>query len=169
MLPTDSIPVPRPAAWRAPRISAVRPGIALALAIAAALLVAGCTTPPALTKVVDTGASYTVSQAEQMGDATPLGKTASLTKAQGPAERQRALTQLRRSGPDGVRTADLLTRVFPASMSSVPVRIEHAQVDGSDALVVVEAAPGKSGTLTTRLVWILAYGDGRVLDSASYR
>ena len=136
------------------------------LALAAA---AGCAPRPALPAVVDAGARYTTAQVEEAANATPLGAAASLTVEQAPAQRQSALAGLRRTGPVGVSAADLLTRMFPASTAAVPVHIEHATVDGIDALIVVEAAQGKAGTLTTRRVWILDDRTGAVIDSASFR
>jgi hypothetical protein len=141
----------------------------LALAFALALASAGCAAQPDLKTVVDSKATYTAAQVEQTARAAVLGAVSALKTEQGPAERQKALAQLRRSGTEGQRTADLLTKLFPASTTAVPVRIERATVDGVDALVVLEAAPGKAGTLTTRRIWVLGYQDGAVLDSASFR
>ena len=143
--------------------------VGAALTVAVTLGAVGCAAQPDLKAIVDTGASYTAAQVEQSARAGALGAVSAMKTEQGPAERQKALAQLRRSGTEGARTADLLTKIFPVDTTAVPVRIEHATVDGGDALIVLEAAPGKAGTLTTRRLWVLGYQDGSVVDSASFR
>ena len=138
-------------------------------ALLAAAVLGGCAAQPQLSTVVDKQGAYTSAEVEQMANATSLGAASSLTKQQAPAERQRALAALRRSGAEGVAVADLLTKLFPADTAAVPVSIEHARVDGNDALVVVEAAAGRDGKLTTRRVWVLSYPGGAIIDSASFR
>lgn len=166
MLRTDCIPVRRRDVLPRPARLVAAAMLAVALAFAA-----GCSSSPQTpSSVVDKKGVYTTAQVEKMADLTPLGAAAAIATVDGPAQRQNALTQLRATGgAEGARVAELLTKVFPYSMKSVPVSIERATVDGNDTLLVIEAAPGKTGKLTTRTLWILGAQDGHVLDSASFR
>ena len=148
------------------------PAVAIAAAVAVLLLaivLAGCASTSGLGPVVATGASYTTAQVEDAAQATSLGDATRITREQAPAERQKALARLRGTGAAGVAVADLITKLFPADTAAVPVRVELAKVGGTDALNILEAAPGRDGTLTTRRLWILSYPDGQVLDSVSTR
>jgi hypothetical protein len=140
------------------------------LSIAAAVLVTvtGCAAGPQVT-FVRSGASYTVSQAEENGRATALGAASAIKAEQATEARQKALAALRVQGTEPGIVAEFLTRGFPAQSRAVPVRVEAATVEGKPAYIVVEATGRPGGMLTSRRVWVFDAASGAVIGSASYR
>jgi hypothetical protein len=86
--------------------------------------------------------------------------------ADGPKLRHEALASLRRQGATASSVADLLTSAFPSDTSGVPVYIEKARYEGAPAVIVVEAAGPKSGSLSARRLWVVGE-DGGVLLAGS--
>lgn len=122
------------------------------LSIAVLALAAGCA--PEGPVYVDQSSNYTMaSVAEVLGRADAsayVGKPVS----DAVELRHDALVSLRKRGGDAAAAADLITRTFPADTRSVPVYVERAAVDGTSALVVVEATGPKNGTLNAKRMWV---------------
>ena len=79
--------------------------------------------------------------------------------ADGVKLRHDALAALRRQGATASGVADLLTRTFPSDTSGVPVYVEKATYEGKPAVLVVEAAGPKAGSLNAKRLWVV--GDRR--------
>ena len=143
------------------------PALMVAAAAAAGML-AGCG-PQVETTVTDNGGAYTIAEVQRAASSMNLGDVARLKTDDAPEARNKALVRLRTHGKLGAAVADLLTREFGSKTRSVPVSVESAAVDGVDAWIVIEAAPGATGRLTTRRLWVFDRSDGSVIQSASYR
>jgi len=154
------LPEPEGSAVRWPRITC------LFVACTIALASAGCAEKsPAF---VSEGAQYssqTISSVfkpaapyaeEVLG--TGVSETAAL--------RSEALGRLRARGDQAADAADLITRTFANSGAGVPVYVESAVFEGSDAFVVVEAIGPKSGKLRDLRIWVIGM-DGEVLYSGT--
>jgi len=60
----------------------------------------------------------------------------------------------------------MLTRTVEPETRGVPVYVELASVDGTAAVIVVEATGPKSGTLDSKRLWVLN-ADGDVIFARS--
>lgn len=76
--------------------------------------------------------------------------------------RHAALTSLRKKGEGASGVANLLTRTFEPGTRGVPVYIELASLEGTEAVIVVEATGPRSGRLDSKRLWALDT-DGNVI------
>jgi len=117
---------------------------------------------------VDTGATYTLDEAETMARQVSKPKFAGEAVLAAEALRQTQLTTLRAEGEDPAELASLLTDLFPNDQRSVPYHAEAATVDGDPAWIVVEVWGLQGGNLDNSRVWVLERGTGRVILSATF-
>jgi hypothetical protein len=89
----------------------------------------------------------------------------SLPTARAKELRLDALTELRSAGDEGQDAASLVTRVIPNADNTVPVYVERARFDGTDAILVIEAYGRPSAALDAARLWVMSL-DGRILFSA---
>ena len=117
---------------------------------------------------VDTGATYTLDEAEAM--AHQINKPEFAGEAVSAAEtlRQTQLTSLRSEGGQAAELASLLTDLFPDDQRSVPYHAEAATVDENPAWIVVEVWGPEGGNLDNSRVWVLERGTGRIILSATF-
>jgi hypothetical protein len=144
------------------RASVLRVVCACSLLIA--LLVAGCARNDVT--YVDGGASYSTASLTSVFDQADASRLRSTPVSQASALRHKALTRLRAKGNGAAQAADLITGVFPVDTAGVPIYVERASVDGTQAVVLVEAIGPKGGTLSTKRVWALG-ADGSVIFSGT--
>ncbi len=116
---------------------------------------------------VDRDSAYTTSQLADLLERTAAGRLASRQREDAVQLRHAALVDLRSLGGGASEAASLMTRTFPATTPSVPLRVERASVDGQDAFVVIEAWGPPGGRLSARRLWALDARTGAVLFSAS--
>ena len=121
------------------------------LALAAGL--SGC--GPAGPVWVDEGKSYTNRSVTTVMDVADTSKLTDRPTSDAPALRHSALSALRKDGESAARVADLLTSTFEPDTRGVPVYVEQASVDGTVAVIVVEATGPKSGKLDSKRLWVL--------------
>lgn len=119
--------------------------------------------------VEDPGAALTAKSAEALAASTDISALANVPAADAPAMRTRTLAELRSKGADGARAADDLTAGFPAKTAAVPVLVRFCSVDGTPAIVVVEAFGQTGGDLTHRRLWVFDRATGTVIRAASFR
>ncbi len=140
---------------------------ALAFAMVAAALTAGCAGAPV--SWVPDGANMTSAQVDELAKTADLSSLGTVALADAPERRTTVLVWLRRQGADGERAATLLTTGFPDRTAAVPVLVELATVDGVRCLVVVEAAPGIDGELTAKRLWLFEFQSGTLVRSATFQ
>jgi hypothetical protein len=114
------------------------------------------------------GAPLTAAGAERLAASTDIRAFASVETSRAPALRASALQELRASGEAGTRAAELLTAGFPEQTASVPVLVRFCQIDGVDAVVVVEAYGDAGGMITHRRLWVFDRNSGALLRAASF-
>ena len=136
--------------------------------LALALLVGGCSRAFDV-KIEPSGPALTGAQAERLAASADISALASVSSTDAVATRARVLADLRTRGALGARAADLLTSGFPPRTAAVPVLIRSCEVDGVDAVVVVEAFGSSGGMLTHRRLWVFSSATGAVLRAASFR
>lgn len=110
--------------------------------------------------------AYTTKTIETVFDAADTSRLTDRSTKDAAALRHDALAALRKSGADASGVADMLTRTFEPETRGVPVYVELASVDGTAAVIVVEAAGPKSGTLDSKRMWVLNV-DGDVIFARS--
>jgi len=135
-------------------------------AILACVTLAGCDT--GTLEYIPNGGVYTMTQAEDMASSVSLKDVDNMKTEQGPGLREKALLELRAEGTESSQLADALTRDFPSGVTSVPLRVESATVDGADVWLVVEAWGDAKGTLSRRRLWVLDRSTFTVLASSSF-
>lgn len=146
-----------------------RRGLAIiALVVGLAGIATGCT-PRFQVRLESNGPALTSATARQLAAATGIGALASVTTTDAVAMRATVLADLRARGSLGQRAAELLTAGFPAKTASVPVLVRACRVDGTDAILVVEAYGSAGGTLTHRRLWVFDRSSGALLLAASFR
>lgn len=138
----------------------------LGAAVLACIGLAACG-QPAL-EYIPNGGAYTMAQAEDIASGISLSDVEGVKTSEGPALRKERLLQLREAGTEASLLADALTRDFPSGTASVPLLIESATVDGTEAWLVVEAWGDKDGTLSRRRLWVLDRSTFTVLASSSF-
>jgi hypothetical protein len=151
-------------ARRGYRVSSRLAHLTLSLALAAAALSA-CGGD--IVSYVDTGSTYTTEQLQAVLEAVNAAGVATEPRDRAVELRHEALVQLRSLGGPASRAADLITRTFPASTTSVPVYVERATVNETDALVIVESWGRPDGPLSAKRLWALDAVSGEVLFSAA--
>jgi hypothetical protein len=114
------------------------------------------------------GAPLTAATADALAASTDIGAFASIESSSAPALRMKALEKLRAQGEIGARVAELLTEGFPPVTLSVPVLVRVCQVDGKDAVLVIEAYGGAGGKLTHKRSWVFELGTGTILRATSF-
>lgn len=132
------------------------------LGLATAVLLVSCGPAHRVTYIPE-GGSYTVDDLARLLDEADLGEAERIATSDAIDERQSTLADLRREGDDAGRLADTLTLDFPADLAAVPVLIERATYEGTDAWVVIEAWGEEGGSLTHRQLWVLSFDNGAVL------
>ncbi len=110
--------------------------------------------------------AYTTKTVETVFDAADTSQLTDQPTEDAAALRHDALAALRKSGADASGVADMLTRTFEPETRGVPVYVELASVDGTTAVIVVEATGPKSGTLDSKRLWVLD-ADGDVIFARS--
>lgn len=115
---------------------------------------------------LDNGAVYSSGSVGALIDAADTTILVDRPTTDAPQLRHKALTELRKSGADAALVADLLTDTFEPSTRGVPVYVERASVDGTAAVIVVEATGPKSGKLSAKRLWVLSE-DGDVILARS--
>ncbi len=137
--------------------------------VVSALVLAACG-PAALphVRLETAGAALTAASAETLAATTDIRAFASVETSRAPALREAALQELRSSGAEGARAAELLTAGFPAETASVPVLVRFCQVDGVDAVVAAEAYGDAGGMITHRRLWVFDPASGALLRAASF-
>jgi len=109
---------------------------------------------------------YTTRTVGAILDVADISRFEERATADAPDLRHAALTSLRKNGDDASGVADLLTRTFEPSTRGVPVYVELASIDGTEAVIVVEATGPKSGRLDSKRLWALDT-DGNVILARS--
>jgi hypothetical protein len=142
---------------------------ATVLALALALGITACSPRAFQVRFEPSGAPLTRQQAERLAEATDISAVASVATSDAPTLRGDVLEHLRTDGPLGTRAADLLTTGFPVRTAAVPVLVRVCSVDGTKAIVVVEAFGDVGGTLTHRRLWAFDRTSGAVIAAASFR
>lgn len=146
----------------------VRAPFAFIAVLALALVTSGCARAFQV-KIETSGAALTGVQAERLAATTDISALASVTSTDAVTMRATVLSDLRTRGQLGVRAADLLTTGFPPHSAAVPVLISSCTVDGTKAVLVVEAFGSPGGELTHRRLWVFDAATGTVLRAASFR
>jgi hypothetical protein len=142
----------------------------LAFAAASILVLASCApATPFQVRFEPNGAPLTAKAAEALASTTDISALSSVTTTDAPDLRATVLAELRSKGSDGARAADLLTVGFPARTASVPVLVRLCPVDGTSAVVVVEAYGDTGGKLTHRRLWVFARDTGALIRAASFK
>lgn len=127
--------------------------LVLAVVMTAALLTAACA--PKGPKYVDAGVQYNRNSVLTLMDSADISSLASTPASDAPELRRTALNQLRARSESAAVASDLLATTFPVDTRGVPVYVERASVDGTPAVVVVEAAGPRGGKLTTKRLWAI--------------
>lgn len=104
---------------------------------------------------VDNGGAYSSSSVDSVLGVADTARYVDRPTGDAPALRHKALTSLRKNGQDAAIVATLLTSTFDPETRGVPVYVEEASVDGTAAVIVVEATGPKSGTLGSKRLWVL--------------
>lgn len=146
-----------------------RPTLSIVLfgcALLACTALAGCDRNTL--EYIPSGGPYTMAQVEDLAAQVSLSDVENEQTADGSALRQEALLELREADTNASLLADALTRDFPSDATSVPLLVEAATVDGTDAWIVVEAWGDKDGTLSRRRVWVLDRATFTILGSTSF-
>jgi predicted small lipoprotein YifL len=138
--------------------------VASLLAAVAAALMTGCASKGPV--YVDSGVNHTSATALALLAKADASAVASKPTSEGAKLRHEALAALRRNGAAASSVADLLTRTFPSSTSGVPVYVERGSYEGKPAVLVVEATGPKSGSLSTKRLWVVGES-GDVLFAGS--
>jgi hypothetical protein len=146
-----------------PRLSA------LLAAVIALALVAGCAAKPYEVAFQDKGAALTGKAAEELAAGSDVGPLAKVKVSDAASMRSEVLEQLRAKGESGAKAATLLTEGFPPDTAAVPLLVRYSSVDGTSAVVVVEAFGDSGGTLVHRRLWVFAVQSGSVVRAASFR
>jgi hypothetical protein len=141
--------------------------IVLALALATTLI--ACGSREFRLRYEPNGSALTGKTAESLAATADISALSSVTATDAPALRESVLKELRTKGTLGIRAADLLTTGFPTLTTAVPVLVRVCLVDGTKAIVVVEAFGDTGGTLTHRRLWVFDRASGTVLRAASFR
>lgn len=136
--------------------------------LATTLVLASCCAAKSVQWIPD-GEPLTRADIERLARTADISSASDLTTEEAPDARAEVLVWLRRQGPDGERSASLLTQGFPERTASVPVHVQIASLEGTRSLVVVEAYGGASGKLTRRRVWVFDFQSGQLTDSASFQ
>jgi hypothetical protein len=139
------------------------------IAVTISLSAVGCAPKPYALRYEPAGAPLTGMEAETLAASTDISALTKTTTADAPALRSIVLEDLRARDETGARAADLLTEGFPAQTEAVPVLVRISSVDGTAAVVVVEAFGDDDGTLTHRRLWVFVRETGAILRAASFR
>lgn len=140
----------------------------IALFVAATSLTACKSTGYSL-RYEPSGAPLTGAGAESLAAKTDIAALAKTPTSDAPALRDKVLQDLRLKGSEGARIADLLTQGFPPKTAAVPALVRLSSVDGTSAVVVVEAFGDSGGTLTHRRLWVFALSSGALVRAASFQ
>lgn len=143
--------------------------IAAMAMLAVALLSAGCGSHRFALIYQSAGAPLTSKAAASLAASTDISALAGITAKDAPALRSRVLADLRAKGADGARVADVLTAGFPQRTAAVPVLVRLCAVDGTQAIVVVEAFGEAGSTLTHRRLWVFDRATGALVRAVSFR
>jgi ABC-type glycerol-3-phosphate transport system permease component len=143
--------------------------VAFAAMLAFALVACTPRAVPFQVRFEPSGAALTAKAAEALASTTDIAALSSVTTTVAVALRATVLAELRAKGSDGARAADLLTIGFPARTASVPVLVRLCPVDGTSAVIVVEAYGDTGGRLTHRRLWIFARDSGALIRAASFK
>lgn len=142
--------------------------ILIAVVLAVALAATACSGRVQATLEPD-GAPLDMAAVEQLARTTDISSVSSIAVADAPRIRDEVLRDLRTRGTVGDRAATLLTQGFPTRTEAVPVLVRASLVDGSKALIVVEASGGATGRLIYRRLWVFDLSSGAVLRASSFR
>lgn len=142
--------------------------ILIAVVLAVALAATACSGRVQATLEPD-GASLDMAAVEQLARTTDISSVSSIAVTDAPRIRDEVLRDLRTRGAVGDRAATLLTQGFPTRTEAVPVLVRASLVDGSKALIVVEASGGATGRLIYRRLWVFDLSSGAVLRASSFR
>lgn len=115
------------------------------------------------------GSPLTGKAAEELAAGTDIATLSAVKTEDAPAMRARVLDDLRSKGSEGARAAELLTTGFPERTAAVPILVRLSSVDGTSAVVVVEAFGDEGGTLEHRRLWVFALESGSIVRAASFR
>jgi hypothetical protein len=115
------------------------------------------------------GAPLDLAAVEQLARATDISSVSSIDVADAPDIRDEVLRDLRTRGAVGDRAATLLTRGFPPRTAAIPVLVRASLVDGSAALIVVEASGDPTGRLIHRRLWVFDATSGAVVHAAAFK
>jgi hypothetical protein len=136
--------------------------------VALALVLAACGGGVPEVVFEASGAPLTAATADSVAASTGIGAFASVESSSAPALRAKALEKLRAQGEIGARAAELLTEGFPPVSLSVPVLVRVCQVDGKDAVLVIEAYGDAGGKLTHKRLWVFELGSGAIVRATSF-
>jgi len=139
------------------------------LATILVLALSACAAKPFALRYEPSGAALTSKAAEELAATTDISALSKTTADEAVDLRAEVLAQLRAKDEAGARAADLLTQGFPERTAAVPVLVRLSSVDGTSAVVVVEAFGDDDGTLTHRRLWVFSLESGAVLRAASFR
>lgn len=139
------------------------------IALTITLGAVGCTPQPYALRYEPTGEPLTGLEAETLAATTDVSALSKTPSADAPALRSDVLEELRAKSEAGQRAADLLTEGFPEKTEAVPVLVRFSSVDGTAAVVVVEAFGDDGGMLTHRRLWVFVRDSGAILRAASFR
>ena len=115
---------------------------------------------------LDNGAVYSSGSVGALIDAADTTRLVDRPTSDAPRLRHTALTELRKDSEAAALAANLLTDTFEPTTRGVPVYVERASVDGTAAVIVVEATGPKSGKLSAKRLWVLSE-DGDVILARS--
>ncbi|NTW28427.1 MAG: hypothetical protein HGA39_03575 [Coriobacteriia bacterium] len=136
----------------------------IAVCFLAAAVLPGCSAKAPT--YLDRGASYSDESVKSLYaqvDITAISKQVDPNVVE---MRHNALTALRRQGGEAADAASIITNAFPADMRGIPVYVERAAVNGTRALIVVEATGPVGAPLTLKRLWVLGL-DGTVIFAGS--
>jgi hypothetical protein len=140
----------------------------MAIAVSALLLSSCGQGSLPVVRLETAGTPLTSADAERLAASTDIRAFASVETSRAPALRAAALQDLRANGEAGTRAAELLTEGFPAQTASVPVLVRFCAVDGTEAVVVVEAYGDAGGVIKHRRLWVFDLTSGALLRAASF-
>lgn len=111
----------------------------------------------------------TAAETDRLAESTDTGALDDLSPAEAPVTRARLLSDLRTRGEHGTAAAELLTKGFPDETAAVPVLVRFCSVDGTAAVVVVEAYGTDGKGLPHRRLWVFDRAAGTVIRASSFR
>lgn len=136
--------------------------------VALSVTLTGCAHPfePSL---VTTRATLSVKSAETIAATADISALSGAKAADAARERQSVLQRLRSRGALGTRAAELLTAGFPGDTPAIPVLVRACDMNGTDAILIVEAFGDAGGALVHRRLWVFDRSTGALLRATSIR